>query len=168
MSARLDNLKLVKGFKWDRQDALDNQEVPTYELIKDAIRENKLDLARDLIDYVYFWELKFVRDAGVDLVGGFPQYIMTNYGEEGLYPIYRMLLLRQRGLSDWPVPPIGMHQMTALDYAMQHALWMVRPHRMGRNDGTGGFVLEEYDDRWEVIWDPCYTGGRTKSEAKRS
>ncbi len=162
MSKRLEKMKLVKGMKWERQDDLDNIGVPSYELAKDAIKEGKFDLAKDIVDYIYFWELKFVRDAGCDIVGGFPQYIMTNFGEETLYPIYRMLLIKQRGATTWPVPPVGKHDMTPFDYAMQHALWMVRPHRMGREDGTGGFVVEEYDDRWEVIWDPCYTGGRTR------
>ena len=57
MSERLDKLNLVKGYKWERMDPLDNIGVPTYALIKDAIEEGKNDLARDLIDYVYFWEI---------------------------------------------------------------------------------------------------------------
>lgn len=162
MSERLNKLKLVKGFKWERMDSLDNIGVPTYTLIKDAIEEGKNDLAKDLIDYVYFWEIKYVRDSNIDLVGGFPHFWMTRYGEEQLYEIYRKVLLSQFGKSSWPEHPIGMHDLSPFDIAMEHALWMVRIHRMGREDGTKGFVLEEYEDRWEVIWDPCYTGGRTR------
>jgi len=162
MSARLDKVKLVKGFKWERQDPPENQGESSYELVKDAIREGKNELARDLMDYIYYWEIKFALDADIDMVGGFPQFVMNNYGEEGLYQVYREVLIRNRGLTQWPIPPVGKHTETPFDYAMQHALWMVRYHRMGRDDGVGGFVLEEYDDRWEVIWDPCYTGGRTR------
>ncbi|MFH1032408.1 MAG: hypothetical protein V1767_07615 [Chloroflexota bacterium] len=164
MSKRLDKVKLVKGFKWERQDDLDNQGVPTYDLVKDAIKEGKTDIAKDLLDYLYFWEIKFVRDSNIDIVGGFPQFWMTRYGEEQLFDVYWELLCRQRGVASWPVPPVGLkhRQMTGFDYAMEHAIWMVRPHRMGRLDGTGGFVLEEYEDRYEVVWDPCYTGGRTR------
>ena len=59
MSKGLDKLKLVKGRKWERMDDLDNIGVSTYALLKDAIKEGKTDLAKDIADYLYFWELKF-------------------------------------------------------------------------------------------------------------
>ena len=155
MSERLDKTKVVKGQKWERMDPINNIGISTYSLIKDAIKEAKNDLARDLIDYVYFWEIKFVRDSNIDLVGGFPQFFMTNYGEDEFYEAYRETILRMRGLSSWPIPPIGKHDISPFHHAMRLALWNVRPQRMGRVDGTGGFTLEEYDDRWEVVWDPC-------------
>ncbi len=162
MSERLDKVKLVKRRRWERQDPMDNIGVSTYALIKDAIKEGKKELAKDLTDYLYFWEIKFVLDANIDLVGGFPQFFMTHYGEDRLYDTYREMLLRCRGLASWPVPPVKKRDITPFEWSMDYAARMVRLHRMGKNDGTGGFNLEEYDDRYEVVWDPCYTGGRTR------
>ena len=102
MSERLDKVKLVKGRKWKRMDPLHNTGVSTYALIKDAIQEGKTELAKDLTDYLYFWELKFVRDTNIDLLGGFSQFFMTNYGENGLYEAFRETIMRMRGLSSWP------------------------------------------------------------------
>ena len=169
MTKRLEKLKLVKGQKWQRQDPLDNLGVRTPDLIKDAIKEGKNELAKDLADYYYFWETKSVLDANVDLVGGFPSFWMQNYGEETLFEVYRLLMIKNRGLTSWPVQPVKRHDdppvdhlATNFDYAMDHALHMVRPHRMGMLDGTGGFVVKEYENRYEVQWDPCYTGGRMR------
>jgi hypothetical protein len=169
MSKRLEKLKLVKGQKWERQDPLDNLGVRTVDLIKDAIKEGKKELAKDLADYYYFWETKFVLDINVDLVGGFPSFWMESYGEETLFEVYRLLMIRNRGLESWPVLPIKRHDdppvdhlANNIDYAFDHGLHMVRPHRMGALDGTGGFVMKEFEDRYEVLWDPCYTGGRMR------
>ncbi len=163
MSARLDKVKLVKGEKWERQDPLDNLGVRTVDLVKDAIKEGKKELAKDLVDYYYFWETKLVLDANVDLVGGLPSYWMENYGEDTVYEVYRRMLGGNRPRT---APTERRDARPALDtpfdHAMNHALLMVRPHRMGKLDGTGGFVVEEYEDRWEVQWDPCYTGGRMR------
>ena len=70
MSERLDKVNLVKGQQWERQDPLDNVGVSTHVLIKDAIQEGKNQLAKDLIDYFYFWETKIVKDTNVDLGNG--------------------------------------------------------------------------------------------------
>jgi len=162
MSKQLDKVKLVKGRKWERQDPLDNIGVSTYSLIKDAIKEGKNDLASDLAEYLYFQELKFQKDANLDLVGGFPQFFMANYGEADLYNLYKRMMMRVTGVDKWPVPPIGLRDIDSYKWAMNYAARMVRPHRMGREDGAGGFTMEEYDDRWEILWEPCYSGGRTR------
>ena len=94
MSKRLDKVKLVKGRQWERMDPMDNIGVSTYALIRDAIQEGRNELAKDLIDYLYFREVKFVRDSNCDLVGGFPQYYMTNFGEDALYGDYRAVMAR--------------------------------------------------------------------------
>jgi len=96
MSERLDKVKLVKGTKWERQDPPDNIGVPTLELVKDAIREDKKELARDLAEYYYWWEIKWVRDANIDLVNGLSSYYMANYGEDSIYAAYRELNQRNR------------------------------------------------------------------------
>jgi len=163
MSERLDKVKLVKGTKWERQDSLDNIGVPTLELVKDAIKEGKKDLARDLAEYYYWWEIKWVRDANIDLVNGLSSYYMANYGEESLYAAYRELNQRNRVA---PLPPPASKPTkpkdTPFERGMHHAPEMARNNRMGREDGTGGFTVEEYEDRYEVVWDPCYSGGRPR------
>src|SRR4030042_2500830 len=105
MSKQLDKVKLVKGRKWERQDPLDNIGVSTYSLIKDAIKEGKNQLASDLAEYLYFQELKFQRDTNLDVVGGFPQFMMKTYGEGDLYNLYKRIMLRVTGAKEWPVTP---------------------------------------------------------------
>ncbi|MFH1030985.1 MAG: hypothetical protein V1767_00210 [Chloroflexota bacterium] len=167
MSARLDKLKLVRGGrKWERQDPLDNIGVSTFDLLRDAIKEGKNDLAADLTEYVWNWEIRFRRESNLDLVQGFPEFWMKNYGEdEHFADVYRANMWRTRypTLPSWPPP--GSPKKRALsnfDWAMSYGGTMVRPHRMGRMDGTYGFVLEEYEDRFEIVWDPCGSGGRSR------
>lgn len=160
MSEQLNKLNLVKERKWERRDSLDNIGVSTYSLLKDAIKEGKFELAQDLTDYLYFWEIKFVRDANLDLVGGFPSFFMANYGEDKLYDVYKEMMTRGEGNATWPVPPVKKRDMTAYEWSMDYAARMVRPHRMGRNDGIGGFTFEEYEDRFEVPADHPVVQGR--------
>ena len=141
MSKGLDKVKLVKGRKWERMDPLDNIGVSTYALIKDAINEGKKELASDLMEYLYFWELKFQKDANLDLVGGFPNFFMANYGEADLFNLYKIQMLRPTGSDKWPVPPIGLRDIDSYKWAMNYASRMVRPHRMGREDGAGGSLV---------------------------
>ncbi|MFH1032409.1 MAG: hypothetical protein V1767_07620 [Chloroflexota bacterium] len=162
MSKRLDKVKLVRGKPWERMDSLDNIGVSTYGLIKDAIKEGQNELAKDLIDYLYFREIKFVLDANIDLVGGFPQFMMTHYGEDELYGDYKDLLVRNRGLTKWPMPPVKKRDISNVEWAFDYAARMLRLHRMGKMDGTAGVNINEYEDRVEILWDPCYTGGRTR------
>ena len=165
MSTRLNKVQLVKGLKWERLDPLDNVGVSTYELIRDAVKEGRVELAKDLVDYLYFWEIKLVRDANIDLAGGFPQFYMSAYGEDGFDQVYRETMARSvydPASTMAAKRPAGLRDMSILDWTMAYAARMVRIHRMGKNDGVDGFVLEEYDDRYEVVWDPCYTGGRTR------
>lgn len=163
MSKRLDKVKLVKGREWQRQDPLDNIGVSTYALLKDAIQEGKNELAKDLADYLYFWEIKFALDTGIDLNGGFPAYIMAYHGEESLFDVYWDAMVRNKGLTKWPPGPVKKRDMEPAEFALEdHVVRMIRLHRMGYNDGAGGMVIREYDDRYEFMWDPCYTGGRTR------
>ncbi|MFX1265756.1 MAG: hypothetical protein ACFFH0_10285 [Promethearchaeota archaeon] len=161
MSERLDKVKLVKGRKWERMDPLDNIGVSTYNLIKDTIREGKNELAKDLIDYLYFGEIKFVRDANLDLLEGLRQFLMTSYGEDGYGEIALEGLMRSHGVTSWPVPPVKKRDISAIEFTMDWAARDVRSHRMGKNDGVDGFTFEEYEDRVVVIWDPC-GGGRMR------
>ncbi|MFH1032193.1 MAG: hypothetical protein V1767_06495 [Chloroflexota bacterium] len=161
MTKRLDKVKLVKGRRWERQDPIDNIGVSTYELLRDAIKEGKNQLAKDLTDYLWDWEIKLVYDVNNDLCGGIPSFWMTNYGEDTLYEPYREMLYKYYGKKG-PVW-IGKRDLNPYDFAMEDHVWrMVRLHRMGKNEGTGGFVINEYEDRYEILWDPCYSGGRTR------
>lgn len=166
MSERLDKLKLVKGYRWERQDPLDNIGVSTYELIKDAINEDKLDLAADLVEYLWFWESKYAKDGNIDLVDGLPSYILDRYGEEAFINEYNWMMEASKIIK----PELDEDgniiekdpNISNVEWAMDYGARMVRGHRMGKRDGWGGFVVEEYPDRIEVLWDPCYTGGRTR------
>ncbi|MFC2044769.1 hypothetical protein ACFLT8_06240, partial [Chloroflexota bacterium] len=59
-------------------------------------------------------------------------------------------------------PTMKKQEIGPYDYTLEYAWRMVKSHRMGRNDGVGGFTIEEYEDRYEFVWDPCYSGGRTR------
>ncbi|MFC2044767.1 hypothetical protein ACFLT8_06230 [Chloroflexota bacterium] len=162
MSTQLDKVELVKGPKWERKDPLDNIEVSTYNLIKDAIKVGKKELAKDLADYAYFWEIKVSRDLNVNLNWGFPEFIRVNYGEfqeiEDLKE--SMIRFRQWHLPFTEKPTIKKRDLTPYEYTMEYGWRMLKGHRMGKNDGADGYIIEEYPDRYEFVWDPCYTGGR--------
>jgi hypothetical protein len=171
MSERLERLRLSKGDVWERLDPLDTIGVSTYALLRDAIAEGRDGLAADLVDYLYYWEIKYVRDANIDLAGGLPQFVMAAHGEDGFYELYRAVM--ERAVYD-PRAKMGRDQPPArrdidpLDWTLAYAARMVRLHRMGADDGTGGFTVEDYEDRYEILWDPCYTGGRTRRGDTRS
>ncbi|MFC2043877.1 hypothetical protein ACFLT8_01535 [Chloroflexota bacterium] len=162
MSKQLDKAKLVKGTKWERMDPVENIGVSTYSLIKDAIQDEKKDLAKDLADYAYFWEVKFVRDLNCNLSWGFPEFIRVNYGEYAEIEDLKEAMTRGRGwhLPFTEKPVLKKRDITPYDYTMEYGWRMLKGHRMGKNDGADGYVIEEYPDRCEFVWDPCYTGGR--------
>ncbi|MFC2006797.1 hypothetical protein ACFLUQ_01360 [Chloroflexota bacterium] len=162
MSKELDKAKLVKGTSWERKDPLDNIGVSSYTLLKDAIREEKKELAKDLSDYIYFWETKFARDIGFDLACGFPEFVRVHYGEYAEYEYQKEAMTRGRGwhLPFTEKPVLKKREQSPYEYTMGYARNMVKLHRMGRNEGVGGFTIEEYPDRYEFVWDPCYSGGR--------
>ncbi|MFC2044572.1 hypothetical protein ACFLT8_05225 [Chloroflexota bacterium] len=165
MSQRLDKVKLVKGRKWERMDPLDNIGVSTYTLIKDAIQEGKNELAKDLTDYLWFWEVKFLRDINIDVGShGFPEWVREKYGEYAEFDHQKDSMIRSGswGLPFTEKPVVKKRDQSPYDYTMGYARRMSKVHRMGRNDGVGGFIIEEYPDRYEFIWDPCYTGGRPR------
>ncbi|MFC2044625.1 hypothetical protein ACFLT8_05490 [Chloroflexota bacterium] len=164
MSKQLDKVKLVKGTRWERMDPLDNIGVSTYALIKDAIREGKNELAKDLADYAYFWEIKFVKDINHDFSSGFPEFVRVNYGEYAAHEYHKEAMIRSRGwhLPFTEKPVIKKRDRSPYDYSMEYAWRMLKFHRSGKNDGVGGFTIEEYEDRYELVWDPCYSGGRSR------
>ncbi|MFH1032407.1 MAG: hypothetical protein V1767_07610 [Chloroflexota bacterium] len=164
MSKRLDKVKLVKGRQWERQDPIDNIGVSTYVLIKDAIQEGRNDLAKDLADYVYFWETKFARDTNFDLIAGWPEFVRINYGEYAEIEDQRAAMIQTRmwKLPFTEKPTVQKREQSPYDYTMGYGWRMLKYHRMGKNDGAGGFTIEEYPDRYEFVWDPCYSGGRPR------
>lgn len=162
MSKQLDKVKLVKGRQWERQDPLDTIGVSTNTLIKEAIQEGKNKLAKDLIDYFYWWETKIVKDTNIDLSNGLGSFFMASYGEHDLYEDLMTVMKRGFGLTSWPPKQAKKRDVPGLGAALEHAGEMVRTNRMGKNDGIGGFTIEEYEDRYEVLWDPCYSGGMAR------
>lgn len=166
MSERLDKLKLSKGKRWERLDPIENQQVSTYDLIRDAIKEDKMDLAADLTKYLWFWEMKFAKDSHIDLVDGIPSYILNHYGEDAFIKEYEWMMEASQVIT----PELDENgnliekdpNISNVEWAMDYGARMVRGHRMGKEDGWGGFVIEDYPDRIEILWDPCYTGGRTR------
>jgi hypothetical protein len=163
MSERLDKVKLVKDEKgfWQRMDPLDNIGVSTFVLIKDAIEEGKNELARDLVDYLFIPETKLVHDAHGDWMLGWPSFIARNYGEDAVPEAYAYVFKH-----GWASPLVDLEptvtkrgsaeERLILTYALR--TWT--GHRMGTYDGRDGFVVKEYEDRLELDWDPCASGGR--------
>ncbi|MFC2045035.1 hypothetical protein ACFLT8_07620 [Chloroflexota bacterium] len=164
MSKQLEKVKLVKGTQWERMDPLDNIGVSTTTLIKDAIREGKNELAKDLADYIYFYEVKFVHDINQDLGCGFPEWVRVKYGEHVEIEDLLESMIRGRGwgLPFTEKPMVKKHEVSPYDYTMEYAWRMVKLHRMGKNDGVGGCTIEEYPDRYVFVWDPCGSGGRLR------
>ena len=79
-------------------DSLDNIGVSTYTLLKDAIQEGKNELAKDLADYLYFWE----RKPEFDLWCGFGEFVRVYYGEYAEGEFVREWVTRA---GAWGPPP---------------------------------------------------------------
>jgi hypothetical protein len=94
VSERLNEVRLAKRPAWERLDPLDNAGVSTYALTGDAIAARRNGLAKDLVDYLYFWEIKLAGDANIDLADGLPQFYMTVHGEDGFDDVYRDVMAR--------------------------------------------------------------------------
>jgi len=163
MSKRLDRVKLVKGPQghFERLDPLDNIGESTFVLAREAIEEGRTQLAKDLIDYLFVPEVKLVHDAGCNWLWGFPTFIKNNYGEDAVSDAWNgvMSTLRrgQRGGG-----PLGVKRGVGAEERLiyGYALMTWRMHRMGTYDGLKGFKVREYEDRLELEWDPCSSGGR--------
>jgi hypothetical protein len=97
MSEQLDKVKLVKNPKgwWERMDPLENMGVSTFTLIRDAIKEGRKELAKDLLDYLFIPEAKLVHDAIYEQLWGWPSFIQKNYGEDEVYYAYYYYAFRK-------------------------------------------------------------------------
>jgi hypothetical protein len=163
MSKRLDKVKLVKDEKgfFKRMDPIENIGVSTFVLIKDAIEESKFQLAKDLVDYLFIPEVKLVHDAHGDWMLGWPSFLARNYGEDVISEAYEFVFR-----YGWANPLATMkpefHKRGSAEerLILTYALRTWTGHRMGTYDGRDGFTVKDYEDRLELDWDPCASGGR--------
>ena len=165
MSERLDKVKLVKDANghWERRDSLDNIGISTFVLIKDAILEGRNQLAKDLVDYLFIPEVKLLNNSDSDWLWGWSSFALNNYGEDSVTEAWnRTLAISARGRGGRRGGPMGAPpEASAEDRLIKgYALMTWKDHRMGKYDGRDGFTVREYEDRLELVWDPCSSGGR--------
>jgi hypothetical protein len=100
-----------------------------------------------------------LHDRNADLMAGVLAMVARRFGEEALEPCYRAVLepfIQERYMVfDVRLRPyaetIERNLYIGLEAMRAH---LVGPGRRGNTD------LEEFDDRWELSFDPCGSGGR--------
>jgi hypothetical protein len=100
-----------------------------------------------------------LHDRNADLMAGVLAWVARRFGEAALEPCYRSVLepfiqerymvfdIRQRPYAE----TVARNLYIGLEAMRAH---MVGPGRRGDTD------LQEFDDRWEMSFDPCGSGGR--------
>lgn len=100
-----------------------------------------------------------LHDRNADLMAGVLAWVARRFGEDALDPCYRSVLepfiqerymvfdIRQRPYAE----TLARNMYIALEAMRAH---LVGPGRRGNTD------LREFDDRWELTFDPCGSGGR--------
>jgi hypothetical protein len=100
-----------------------------------------------------------LHDRNADLMAGVLAWVTRRFGEAALDPCYRSVLepfiqerymvfdVRQRPYEE----TLARNLYIALEAMRAH---LVGPGRRGNTD------LQEFDDRWELSFDPCGSGGR--------
>ncbi len=101
-----------------------------------------------------------LHDRYADLMAGVLAFVARRFGEARLEDCYRAVLepyIQERYMPfDVRVHPYE----STLDRNLYLVLEAMRAHLCGpKRDGSLGFV--EYDDRYEVSFDPCGSGGRS-------
>lgn len=100
-----------------------------------------------------------LHDRHADLMAGVLAFVAREFGEEALEPCYRAVLepyIRERYMVfDVRLRPYA----DTLVRNVYISLEAMRAHLVGPGR-RGDVELEEFDDRWELRFDPCGSGGR--------
>jgi len=128
-----------------RQDDVEDLFVPTWTLVKNAIREGKAEEAMSLLDYSYS-ETKAMHDSMVSFVDDILTHL-ARFDEEEIYKVMRKRYepMIHRWLSDTP----------NVKESLERAIEFQRGH------GGNSAIIEE-SDKYVVRCDPCGSGGQLR------
>jgi hypothetical protein len=100
-----------------------------------------------------------LHDRSADLMAGILAFVARRFGEDALETCYRAIMepyLQERYMPfDVRLTPYE----ETLDRNLYISLEAMRGHLVGPGR-RGDIELEEHDDRWEIRFDPCASGGR--------
>ena len=100
-----------------------------------------------------------LHDRHADVMAGVLAYVARRYGEAALEPCYRSVLepyIQERYMVfDVRLRPYAETLVRNLYISLE----AMRAHLVGQGR-RGDVGLEEFDDRWELSFDPCGSGGR--------
>ncbi len=138
-----------------RQDDVDDLGKPTQELICDAIDDGRADDAKALARYVTS-EGKALHDLFCDWIWDLLSKIAEREGEPAVYEYLKatqetwMLKRTWRGF-------LGLTVKQRVDLTAE----IMRSHMCGP-DQDGEITVEEDEDRYAIVMDPCGSGGRMR------
>jgi len=129
-----------------RQDDATELGIPTWELVREAVRAGNIDEALKFIDYGYR-EVKMMHDSMCSFVDDAFTYLANNFGEEEVYKVVRKRYepVISRWLSDTP----------GVEESLQRGIEFQRGH-------GGTSTVTEEADRYVVRCDPCGSGGQLR------
>ncbi len=147
--------KLEKSKVLGRTIRRDNPEelvIPTWTLVRDAIRAGKIEEALNYLDYAYN-EAKMMHDSMCSFVEDAFNHLAA-FGEEEIYKVLRKRYepVMRRWLADTP----------GLKESLERAIEFQRGH-------GGHTTIVEESDKYVITCDPCGSGGqlrRTKDVGK--
>jgi hypothetical protein len=137
-----------------RKDRWDELGVSTWTRIKEAIKNNRVEEAESLIDYLNP-EGKRVHDIYSDWVYGLLNYIGEKLGEEEIYKA-----LRYTGELFWKPAIEKVSKLSVEELVLLNAESM-RAHRCGPGE-MGNIRIVEEADKYTISFDPCGSGGRMR------
>jgi len=126
-----------------RQDDATELAIPTWTLVREAVRAGNIDEALKFIDYGC-WEDKTLHDSMVSFLDDALTHLV-NFGEEEIYKVFRSRYypVASRWLADTP----------GVEESLQRGIEYQRGH-------GGNTTVTEEADRYVVRCDPCGTGGQ--------
>lgn len=151
--------KLEKSETLDREirkDDLSELGVPTWTLIEQAIKAGKQKEARELLDYMFNHEVKFMHDLYTDWVWGLLTYIADHFGEEHVPEAMKFVSM---------VNPLD--KKSSLTDATSKVTVEELVQRMAEANRAhcaypGNITVTEEKDRYVLSLNPCGSGGRMR------
>ncbi len=128
-----------------RQDSIEELAIPTWTLVREAIRAGKVDQAITFLDYAC-WEAKTAHDSLCSFIDD-TMSRLASIDEEDIYKILRKRYdpVIRRWFSDTP----------GVEKSIQRCTEWQRGH-------GGNCTITEEPERYVLKWDPCGSGGQLR------
>jgi len=128
-----------------RQDDVAELAIPTWNLVREAMRAGRTDEALDFIEYGCA-ESKAIHDASISIIDDAVTYF-ARFGEEEIPKLFRQ--------SFYPLVKDWMSVTPGIEETLHRCAEFQRSH-------FSDFTIVEEPDRYVVRCDPCGSGGRLR------